>query len=74
MDKNNKKIKKDFLIYLFDTAGQEKFKSIARNYYKGSDGILLLYDITDIDSFESIEMWIDSIIDSKGKKQIQNML
>jgi len=68
VEENNKKIKKDFIISLFDTAGQEKFRSIAATYYRGSDGILLLYDITDRNSFESIEMWIYSIIDSIGKK------
>ena len=52
VDEKNKKIKKDFIISLFDTAGQEKFRAIARNYYKGSDGILLLYDITDRVTFE----------------------
>ena len=68
VEENNKKIKKDFIISLFDTAGQEKFRSIARNYYKGSDGILLLYDITNRKSFENIEIWIDSITESLGKK------
>ena len=63
VEENNKKIKKDFIISLFDTAGQEKFRSIAATYYRGSDGILLLYDITDRNSFESIEMWINSIIE-----------
>ena len=64
----NSKVKKDFIISLFDTAGQEQFRSIARNYYKGSDGILLLYDITNRKSFENIEMWIDSITETLGKK------
>ena len=68
VEENNKKTKKDFIISLFDTAGQEKFRSIAATYYRGSDGILLLYDITDRNSFESIEMWINSIIESIGKK------
>ena len=68
IEENNKKIKKNFIISLFDTAGQEKFRSIAATYYRGSDGILLLYDITDRNSFESIEMWINSIIESIGKK------
>ena len=64
----NKNVKKDFEISLFDTAGQEQFRSITLSYYKGTDGILLLYDITDRDSFDNIEMWVDSIknsIDSK---------
>ena len=64
----NKNVKKDFEISLFDTAGQEQFRSITLSYYKGTDGILLLYDITDRDSFDNIERWVDSIknsIDSK---------
>ena len=63
-----KKIMKDFTISLFDTAGQEKFRSIARNYYQGADGILLLYDITNRKSFENIEIWIDSITNAIDKK------
>jgi len=35
------------VIGLFDTAGQEKFRAITHNYYKGTDGILLIYDIDD---------------------------
>ena len=61
VDKNDKKEKKDFDISLFDTAGQEKFRSITFNYYKGSDGILLLYDITNRNTFDNIELWVDSI-------------
>ena len=54
VDKNDKKEKKDFDISLFDTAGQEKFRSITFSYYKGSDGILLLYDITNRNTFDNI--------------------
>ena len=68
LEEDNKKIKKDFRISLFDTAGQEKFRSMTLDYYKGSDGILLLYDITDRASFYSIEMWIDSITNAIDKK------
>ena len=67
MDENHKKVQKNFNILLFDTAGQEKFRAIALNYYKGSNGILLLYDITDRSSFDNIEGWIDSITESLGK-------
>jgi small GTP-binding protein len=63
IDKNNegKSEKKNFSISLFDTAGQEKFRAITYNYFKGADGILLLYDITDKQTFESVEQWIESI-------------
>jgi small GTP-binding protein len=48
-------------IYIFDSAGQERFRSIARNQYKKADGIILIYDITDKKSFESINFWVNSI-------------
>ena len=41
-------------LQIWDTAGQERFKNIISSYYKGAHGIMLVYDITDIDSFESI--------------------
>ena len=63
-----KKIMKDFTISLFDTAGQEKFRSITLNYYKLAEGILLLYDITDRASFDSVETWINQIKDAIGAK------
>ena len=64
---NKKKAKEEVNVILFDTAGQEKFRSITKNYYKGSDGVLLIYDITDKNSFEQVESWINSIRDSLGK-------
>ena len=62
--------KKSFVISLFDTAGQEKFRSITHNYYKEADGILLIYDIDDKSSFESIEMWIESIRQNMGSNDV----
>ena len=69
IDNNGKTEKKKFNISLFDTAGQEKFRAVTLNYYKGSDGIFLLYDITDKESFEHVKSWIDSISDSLGKNK-----
>ena len=61
IDSKVKKIKlqngEDVKVKLFDTAGQERFKSITRNYIKKANGILLVYDITDETSFKKIETW-----------------
>ena len=38
---------KDFNISLYDTAGQERYKAFTPSYYRGADGIILIYDITD---------------------------
>ena len=40
-------------------AGQETFKSITRSYYRGSIGVILVYDITSKDSFANISKWLD---------------
>ena len=53
--------KKGFSISLVDTAGQERYRSITKSYYKESDGILLLYDVTNRDSFKNVNIWLDSI-------------
>ena len=60
-DSNKSKIEKKFEINLVDTAGQENFRAITYNYYRGSDGILLMYDITDKTSFDHVSMWVNSI-------------
>ena len=59
---NNKEVK----VKIFDTAGQERFKSIASNYLKKAEGIILVYDITDRISFENIDNWVDDI-NKEGK-------
>ena len=65
---DNQKIeKKSFEIKLFDTSGQERFRAITKNYYKDSDGILLLYDVTNRDSFDNIHSWLGSIINILGE-------
>ena len=69
IDENGKTEKKKMNISLYDTAGQEKFRAVTRNYYKGSDGIFLLYDITDKESFEQVRGWVDSIGESLGKNK-----
>ena len=53
---------------IFDTAGQERFKSISTNYIKKANGILLMYDITDKGSFENIGNWMETIKENSGNK------
>ena len=55
--KDGQKIK----VIITDTAGQERFKSIAVNYIKKANGILLIYDITNKQSFENINNWAQEI-------------
>ena len=48
-------------INLTDTAGQERYKALTKSYYKSSDAAIILYDITDKQSFINIDNWIQSI-------------
>ena len=48
-------------LQIWDTAGQERYKTITKQYYKGSNGILLVYDITDRKTFSNLNFWIDDI-------------
>lgn len=54
----NNKIAK---IQIWDTAGQERFKTISTAYFKGAQGVILTYDITDYQSFKDIEAWLSEI-------------
>jgi len=64
--KNNKKEKLKFEIILVDTPGQEKFRSITKSYFKQTDGILLLYDVTNREGFEQIKTWLESLEETLG--------
>ena len=52
---------KKIQLQICDTAGQERFRSIAKNYFKNCDGIIIVYDISNFKSFENIKIWLDSI-------------
>ena len=56
-------------VQLWDTAGEERFRSITTSYYKASQGLLLMYDITRRDTFDNVENWIKSIKDSLGEEE-----
>ena len=55
-------------LRIFDTAGQERFKSISINFIKKANGILLLYDVTNKFSFQSVNRWMESIKEAAGEK------
>jgi Ras-related protein Rab-8A len=48
-------------LQIWDTAGQERFRTITNAYYRGSAGILLVYDVTDIQSFNDVRNWLTTI-------------
>ena len=46
-------------LIIWDTCGDEKYKAITRQYYKDANGVLLVYDITNKESFDNLNNWID---------------
>mmetsp|Transcript_5251 Transcript_5251/g.7903 ORF Transcript_5251/g.7903 Transcript_5251/m.7903 type:complete len:206 (-) Transcript_5251:129-746(-) len=48
-------------LQIWDTAGQERFRTITTSYFRGAQGILLVYDVTDKKSFQSIRNWVAQI-------------
>ncbi len=53
--------KKRVRLQIWDTAGQERFRTITSAYYRGADGILLVYDVTDMTSFEHVDEWMAEV-------------
>ena len=48
-------------MQIWDTAGQERYRTITKAYYKGADGILVVFDLTDRESFNNIDNWLNEI-------------
>lgn len=57
---------KEHTFIIHDTAGQERFDSLIKNYYKNVDAFLLFFDVTNKESFEKVQKWIGDIVDNKG--------
>ncbi|KAM3146001.1 hypothetical protein pb186bvf_001979 [Paramecium bursaria] len=52
---------KQVKLQIWDTAGQERFKTITSSFYKGALGILIVFDISNRDSFNNLLQWMDEI-------------
>ena len=57
LDDDNKDIK----LQLWDTAGQERFRALTTAYYRGAMGIIVVYDVTNLESFQHVSYWFKNI-------------
>ena len=60
---NNKKLIK---MQLWDTAGQERYKSITNTYYYRSQGAVIVFDITKVSTFKSVDKWVAQLREYAG--------
>lgn len=74
----SKKIKIDpFTIadlHIWDTAGQEQYRAITKTYIYGSNGIILVFDLTDEKSFNDLDYWMEEINDAVDKNKVIKIL
>jgi Ras-related protein Rab-1A len=60
-------------LQIWDTAGQERFHTITSAYYRGADGIIIVYDVTSPESFDHVEEWLTEV-DRYANKNTSKLL
>ena len=60
-------------VELWDTAGQERLRSIPKRYYSKGDGFLLLFDVTNMSTYEDVAGWIKDIREARGTTNINGV-
>lgn len=60
-------------LQIWDTAGQDRFKTITSSYYRGAHGIIVTYDLTDRDSFAKVSEWMQEV-DKHSDKNVSKIL
>ena len=63
---NNKNIQ----LKIFDTSGQERFRSLTKNYYQRTDGIIMVFDVKNYETFEELTYWMEEIKKNCNKSKI----
>jgi len=64
---------KTIKLQIWDTAGQERFRTISSTYYRGAHGIIVVYDITNLDSFNNVKRWLTEI-DKYARENVNKLL
>ena len=70
LELQNKQIK----MQIWDTAGQERFRNVISSYFRGAHGILLIYDVTNRDSFKNLESWLIEIEQNSSENVLKVLI
>lgn len=57
-------------LQIWDTAGQERYRTITRSYYSGAMGIIIVYSVTDRESFLNVATWIEELKEKVNPKSV----
>jgi len=60
------------MLQVWDTAGQERFQGLGTNFYRGSDGVVFVFDVTRRDTFDSLNTWRESFLIQIGEESNKN--
>jgi small GTP-binding protein len=66
--KDEKMLNKVVRVKIWDTAGQERYKSLTNAFFRNANGIILVYDINNLETFDNLKYWIQSINQNLGEK------
>ncbi|KAG1664364.1 Ras-related protein Rab-18-B [Nymphon striatum] len=61
-------------LAIWDTAGQERFRTLTPSYYRGAQGVILVYDVTNRNSFSKLDMWLNELETYSTRSDIVKML
>jgi len=62
----------DIDLQIWDTAGEERFHSVGAAFYRGTDACLLVYDITQHDSFKRVGVWLDDLLNKASVADVES--
>jgi len=65
---------KTIRLQLWDTAGQERFKALIPNYIRDTSVAVIVYDVTNRNSFKSVQKWVDDVKNMRGEGVIIALL